>query len=120
LPTKNKDNAEIIIRKGPTPGYINPKLDINFEGSSTPERIGITQIKINPIVGYINLSIEEIIGLMKFKFELIIAEVKKIIVNRGAISPKNTSQVYKLLKKYMCERVTPPLSYTIQGIIRAT
>ncbi|GAG68410.1 unnamed protein product, partial [marine sediment metagenome] len=112
LPTKNKNIAEIIIRKGPTPGYINPKLDINFEGSSTPERIGVTQIKINPIVGYINFSIAEIIGLMKFKFELIIADIKKIIVKRDAISPKNLSKVYKLLKKYMCERVTPPLSYT--------
>ena len=51
LPTKNNDIAEIIIKKGPIPGKVIPKLDTRLEGSRAPEINGVMLIKINIIVG---------------------------------------------------------------------
>ena len=98
LPTKNNNIAEIIIRKGPFPGKVIPKLDTRLEGSRAPEINGDMLIKINIKVGYNNLIIAENLKLMKFNCELIIVAIKKMAVKKGAISPKYNFQVYKLLK----------------------
>ena len=110
LPTKNNDSAEVIIRKGPIPGKINPKLEVKLVGSKTPERNGVALMKPSIIVGYNSFNIADTLKLMKFSCELTILAIKKIVVKEEANSPKYNFQVYKLLNIYIWLKITPPLS----------
>jgi len=66
LPTKNNTIAEVIIRKGPTPGNVIPKFDTREDRSRAPEIKGVMLIKTNIIVGYSSFNIAENLKLMKF------------------------------------------------------
>ena len=56
----------MIIKKGPIPGKVIPKLDTKLDGSNAPEIKGVRLIKTNSSNGYINFVIAESLRLMKF------------------------------------------------------
>lgn len=57
--------ADIIIKKGPIPGNVIPKLYAKLEGSKAPEMKGVTLIKPKIKVGYINFNSADSLKLMK-------------------------------------------------------